>query len=135
MDLTLNLKFNQNQSCIFKDIFSNYKKSDIRAFQFQPDWIFKNKLSFPFKKYNVGLIHRLESGIQLTTMKRSGVFYYDQFQVNNSVDCFISRLIEYKYFNYAIELSFRNILKDTVYIDQFPIYETKYLLSFKLDLF
>ena len=83
----------------------------------------------------MGLIHRLESGIQLTTMKRSGVFYYDQLQVNNSVDCFISRLIEYKYFNYAIELSFRNILKDTVYIDQFPIYETKYLLSFKLDLF
>ena len=84
-----------------KTYFSNYKKSDIRAFQFQPDWIFKNKLSFPFKRYNVGLIHRLESGIQLTTMKRSGVFYYDQFQVNNSVDCFISRLIEYKYFNYV----------------------------------
>ena len=118
-----------------KTYFSNYKKSDNRAFQFQPDWIFKNKLSFPFKKYNVGLIHRLESGIQLTTMKRSGVFYYDQLQVNNSVDCFISRLIEYKYFNYVIELSFRNILNNTVYIDQFPIYETKYLLSFKLDLF
>ena len=80
----------------------------------------------------MGLIHRLESGIQLTTMKRSGVFYYDQFQVNNSVDCFISRLIEYKYFNYTIELSFRNILKN-MYIDQFQ-YETKYLLSFKLNL-
>ena len=102
-----------------KTYFSNYKKSDIRAFQFQPDWIFKNKFSFPFKRYNVGLIHRLESGIQLTTMKRSGVFYYDQFQVNNSVDCFISRLIEYKYFNYAIELSFRNILKDTFILINF----------------
>ena len=33
------------------------------------------------------------------------------------------------------EEDFRNILKDTVYIDQFPIYETKYILSFKLDLF
>ena len=83
----------------------------------------------------MGLIHRLESGIQLTTMKRSGIFYYEQLEVNNSLDCFFNRKIEYKYFNCDIELSLINFLKQTIYIDQFPIYESKYLVSFKLNLF
>ena len=61
----------------------SYKKSDLKAFQLQPDLIFKNNFTTVFKKNNLTIIHKIESGSHLTSLSRGGVFYSDEIPLRN----------------------------------------------------
>ena len=95
---------------------------DYKAFQLQPDWIFKNKFSLLYQKYLIGIIHKIESGMQLTTMSRSGFFYYDELPLRNNIDFYISTDLDYRFFKSIIELSILNILPESTQIDDFILF-------------
>mgnify|MGYP001485818851 CR=1 FL=1 len=125
----------KNNKHNFGSFLSTYRKSDIKAFQLQPDLIFKNKFTTIFCKTNIAIIHKIESGMHITRMTRNRVFYYDEIPLINNLDISISRELKYKNLGTLIEFSAENILKDDFQLDGLKLFPSKYVLSFSLNLF
>tara|TARA_B100001250_G_scaffold405221_1_gene422362 strand:- start:1200 stop:3335 length:2136 start_codon:yes stop_codon:yes gene_type:complete len=123
----------KNKKYTLESFFSVYRKSDIKAFQLQPDLIFKNKITTIFRKVDIVIIHKIESGMQITRMGRNGVFFYDELPLRNNLDISISRKLKFKNLSTLIELSAENLLNDNFQLDGLKLFPSKYLLSFSFD--
>ena len=132
-DLEIGFK-SQKKKYEITSYLSNYIKSDFKAFQLQPDWIFKNKFSTLYRKFNVSFIYKIESEMQLTNMNRNGGVYYDNIPRRTNIDFFISRNIKYKFFEGLIEFSGKNLIREVFEVDNLYFFQPKYLLSLKLNL-
>jgi hypothetical protein len=133
-EVEINIK-SKSDKYNFGSFFSTYRKSDIKAFQLQPDLIFKNKFTTIFRKTNILMVHKIESGMQITRMGRNGVFYYDELPLRNNLDISMSRTLKVKSLRTIIEFSAENLLDDDFQLNGLKLFPSKYLLSFSLDLF
>ena len=125
----------KNNKYNFGSFLSTYRKSDIKAFQLQPDIIFKNKFTIVFRKTNISMMHKIESGMHITRMSRNRVFYYDEIPLINNLDFVMSRKLKFKKLGILIEFSLENFLNDDFQLDGLKLFPKKYLLSFSIDLF
>ena len=125
----------KNNKYNFGSFLSTYRKSDIKAFQLQPDLIFKNKFTIVFRKTNITMMHKIESGMHITRMNRNRVFYYDEIPLINNLDFVMSRKLKFKKLGILIEFYLENFLKNDFQLDGLTLFPKKYLLSFSIDLF